>query len=127
MSILNLALQHVALDRNEMEEKYEQMVKNLSSLTAVRNQARLKDGLKEAFKKSMEPVVHLVNKRFSQMSLKGNPVKTLKGVSDEEITSILDITGVGFGADSPVATADTKSAELKKSKHLQVKQTKFIF
>ena len=127
MSILNLALQHVALDRNEMEEKYEQMVKNLSSLTAVRNQARLKDGLKEAFKKSMEPVVDLVNKRFSQMSLKGNPVKTLKGVSDEEITSILDITGVGFGADSPVATADTKSAELKKSKHLQVKQTKFIF
>ncbi|XP_052250554.1 uncharacterized protein LOC127857879 isoform X2 [Dreissena polymorpha] len=120
MSILNLALQHVALDRNEMEEKYEQMVKNLSSLTAVRNQARLKDGLKEAFKKSMEPVVDLVNKRFSQMSLKGNPVKTLKGVSDEEITSILDITGVGFGADSPVATADTKSAELKKSKHLQL-------
>ncbi|XP_052212795.1 uncharacterized protein LOC127847150 [Dreissena polymorpha] len=98
MSILNLALQHVALDRNEMEEKYEQMVKNLSSLTAVRNQARLK---------------------VSQMSLKGNPVKTLKGASDKEITSILDITGVGFGADSPVATADTKSAELKKSKHLQ--------
>ncbi|KAH3834179.1 hypothetical protein DPMN_107498 [Dreissena polymorpha] len=103
------------------------MDKNLSSLTAVRNQARLKDGLKEAFKKSMKPVVDLVNKRFSQMSLKGNPVKTLKGVSDEEITSILDITGVGFGADSPVATADTKSAELKTSKHLQVKQTKFIF
>ncbi|XP_052268364.1 uncharacterized protein LOC127869745 [Dreissena polymorpha] len=87
--------------------------------TNVRNQARLKDGLKEAFKKSMKPVVDLVNKRFSQMSLKGNPVKTLKGVSDEEITSILDITGVGFGADSPVATADTKSAELKTSKHLQ--------
>ncbi|KAH3879924.1 hypothetical protein DPMN_003835 [Dreissena polymorpha] len=89
-----------------MEEKYEQMVKNLSSLTAVRNQAR---------------------RKVSQMSLKGNPVKTLKGASDKEITSILDITGVGFGADSPVATADTKSAELKKSKHLQVKQTKFIF
>ncbi|XP_052780079.1 uncharacterized protein LOC128217176 [Mya arenaria] len=119
MSILNLALQHVALDRDEMESKYEKMVKNLSTLSSVRNQAKLKTGLKEAFEKSMESVVDKVNERFSQMTLKGNKIMAHKGLSDEEVLAFLDITAIGLGADSPVATLNTKSSDLKKSKHLQ--------
>ncbi|WAR22044.1 hypothetical protein MAR_016018 [Mya arenaria] len=108
MSILNLALQHVALDRDEMESKYKKMTKNLSTLSSVRNQAKLKTGLKEAFEKSMESVVDTVNERFSQMTLKGNKIMAHKGLSDEEVLAFLDITAIGHGADSPVATLNTK-------------------
>ncbi|WAR05775.1 hypothetical protein MAR_021144, partial [Mya arenaria] len=113
MSILNLALQHVALDRDEMESQYVKMVKNLSTLSSVRNQAKLKTGLKEAFEKSMESVVDKVNERFSQMTLKGNKIMAHKGLSDEEVLAFLDITAIGLGADSPVATLNTKNTECR--------------
>ncbi|WAR31111.1 hypothetical protein MAR_033653 [Mya arenaria] len=85
MSILNLELQHVALDRGEMEEKIEKMLRNKSSLSAVQNQARLSDGLKDGFTKGIEPVFTKVNKRFAKMSLKSNTIVRHNGAKDDDM------------------------------------------
>lgn len=120
MSILNLALQHVALDRSEMDEKFERMVKHLSTLSMVRNKAKLEAGFQEAFQNSMAPVIAKVNTRFAQMCLKGKNIITHEGMLEEEISPLLEILNVGLGTETPVASLETKSADLKKCKPLQV-------
>ena len=79
MSLLNLALQHVALSRSKMSQRMEDCIKNKFSLNAVRNATSSKLHLKEEYGKSMEGVVELINGRFSRMKLKGIPVTTYTG------------------------------------------------
>lgn len=85
MSVLNLALQHVALARNEMESKFEVAVKHKTTLGAIRNMANVKPGFRDAYKESIGNTMNLVNSRFKRMKLKEEPLEVYTGVLDEDI------------------------------------------
>ncbi|KAK3084947.1 hypothetical protein FSP39_021903 [Pinctada imbricata] len=97
MSILNFALQHCALARDEMPEQYEKMIKNKSTLNAIRNAAECNPGLKTAYAESMKGVLTTVKDRFQRMKLKGEPVKVYSGVKEllieECLKMVTDVTG----------------------------------
>ncbi|XP_045162284.2 uncharacterized protein LOC123527081 [Mercenaria mercenaria] len=107
MSILNLALQHVSLCREEMNEQSEKSLKGKSSLGALRNLADIKPGFKEAFKGSIGPVIKTVSDRFSRMKLKGTSLKVCAAASDEDIESDLDF--LKLVTSSPGASFDSSS------------------
>ena len=121
MSILNLALQHVALARKEMNSTYENAVKHKSTLSAVRNLANIKTGFREAFAESVGSVIELVNSRFKRMKLKNENLEVYTGMSDEDIQSSLDVVSQVLNS---VLTVDMPTTELRKVKNLQVNQTK---
>ena len=123
MSILNLALQHVALARSEMEKKYESKAKNKSSLTALRNLALYDPEFKEAFAQSMGDVRDLVNDRFSRMHLKEEPVITYKGASEEEIDGDLRI--VNTFTDSTISK-ENNTKDIRAADGFQVSKIPFV-
>lgn len=120
MSILNLALQHVALARKEMEPTYENAVKHKSTLGAVRNLANIKTGFKDAFAESVGSVIELVNSRFKRMKLKDEHLKVYTGIPDEEIQASLDVVGQVLNSN---LTVDMSTGDLRKVKNLQVNKT----
>ena len=77
MSILNLALQNVALQRESMPEEFEKCASDVSSLSELRNLASSKPEFKAAYLQSMQPVIDLLNGRFTRMKLKDSPLSTL--------------------------------------------------
>ncbi|KAK3092298.1 hypothetical protein FSP39_000976 [Pinctada imbricata] len=91
MSILNLCLQHVALSREEMDPKFERIMKQKNSINGVRNAAELKPELKTAYLESMNPVLDLLVERFKRMKLKGNQFLAYRGVSYEEMEECIDL------------------------------------
>lgn len=123
MSILNLALQHVALARKEMDERFEIAIKHKTTLGAIRNLANVKQGFKDAYMESIDDTIELVNSRFERMKLKDEPLKVYTGVSDEDIKAGLEVVSqvVHCNANTEMSTAD-----LRKVKELQVK-TRDIF
>ena len=123
MSILNLALQHVALARKEMDQRFEIAIKHKTTLGAIRNLANVKQGFKDAYMESIDDTIELVNSRFERMKLKDEPLKVYTGVSDEDIKAGLEVVSqvVHCNANTEMSTAD-----LRKVKELQVK-TRDIF
>ncbi|KAK3106649.1 hypothetical protein FSP39_024523 [Pinctada imbricata] len=117
MSILNYALQHVALSRTEMTESYERLLKNKSSLNAVRNCASKSPGLRQAFADSMDPVLQLMNERFARMKLKEEPFTVYRGVSDEEIDNALSVVRDVCHAEE--LSRESSSKDVKGCKDLQ--------
>lgn len=120
MSVLNLALQHSALARDEMTPEFEKMVKHSSSLNAVRNIANCKPGLTEAFLKSMTPVIQTVGKRFERMKLKGEPIKVFTGIKEFVIQRQMQIVNEVTHAPNSKVNTSASTKELCESKDLQV-------
>ena len=67
--VLNLALQNVAIERDEMVPHCEEMVSRNNSLTKLRQAAQGNAALKEAYTNSMASV-------FSRQDLKGSRLRT---------------------------------------------------
>ncbi|VDI69131.1 Hypothetical predicted protein [Mytilus galloprovincialis] len=85
MSILNLALQNVALERKESTEEMKKILKNCNSMAAVRSLAEKTPEVKTAWIESIEPVASLLRNRFLRLKLKDDPVKAMDPVRDDEI------------------------------------------
>lgn len=85
MSILNLALQNVALERKESTEKMNKVLKSCNSMADVRNLAEKTPEVKTAWIESVEPVASVLLYRFLRLKLKDDPVKALDPVIDQEI------------------------------------------
>lgn len=117
MSILNLALQHVALARNEMESEFEVDVKHKTTLGAIRNMANVKPGFKDAYKESIGDTINLVNSRFKRIKLKES-LEVYTGVLDEDIMAGLEV--VSQVVHSNVNTG-MSTGYLRKVKELQGK------
>lgn len=117
MSILNLALQHVALERKPMPENFEKKMKNKSSLGAVRNQAEYTEGFQEAYTESVRPVIDLVNDRFGRMNVKGVPLKTFNAASVPDIEHSLDVPKRVTSCDA--LTPESKTKDVRSCKQLQ--------
>ena len=97
MSILNLALQNVALQREPMPDDLEKCVSDVSTLSDLRGVASKKPEFRAAYLKSMQSVIDLLNGRFSRMKLKESLLTTYPGASDRDIeelfAEILQIDG----------------------------------
>lgn len=74
MSVLNLAMHHVALARNEMESKFKVTVKHKTTLGAMKNTANVKPGFSDAYKESIGYIVNFLNSKFERMKLKEEPM-----------------------------------------------------
>jgi hypothetical protein len=64
MSLLNIALQNTALQREKMEDQYEFKVKSLSSMKKIRDAAEKQPQLKTAIIESLEPVQAMLKFKF---------------------------------------------------------------
>lgn len=69
MSILNLALQGVSLERNTMDEVLENNLKGKNTLEEIRTSAEKNNLLKIGIKESIKPVQDLLNERTKRLSL----------------------------------------------------------
>lgn len=102
-----------------MPPNFENSVKHKSTLTAVRNLATVKPGLKDAFAESMNNVITLVNSRFQRMKCKDEHLKTFEGVPEEAINESLEIVNQILHTN---VTTEMNTADLRKVKHLQVQK-----
>lgn len=88
MSILNLALQNVALERKESREEMNKILKNCNNMAAVRTLAEKTPEVKTAWNDSIEPVASLLHIRFLRLKLKDEPLKAIDPVNDQEIDNL---------------------------------------
>ncbi|KAK3105417.1 hypothetical protein FSP39_024872 [Pinctada imbricata] len=88
MSILNLALQNVALERKAMSDDQEFRVKSLSTMKKRRDLAKKEPNMKEAMVSSVEPVIALLTQRFGRLKYQGEDVKVQDAASEDEISTI---------------------------------------
>ena len=91
MSLFNLALQNVALRRERMDEKSEAMMKSASSMKVVRMKADKTTTLKGNLLQAMQPVVELLNDRFSRLTWKEEKVQVHEPCSEEDIQNLQEI------------------------------------
>ena len=88
MSLFNLGLQNVALSRDKMEDKYEDAIKGTNSLAAIRAVGERVEGFEEAFAKSMQSPIKIIEERFEQLEWTGNRVQIYKASTPEELSSL---------------------------------------
>lgn len=73
MSILNLALQTVAIERSKMNDENEKLFKNLATMNSIRLKCEQNEQLKFGVKSAIEPVVELLDSLFARLKLKDKP------------------------------------------------------
>ena len=88
MSILNLAIQNVALERELMDVGFENLIRNKKNMKDVREKAKRNELLEFKYVKAMESPISIVTERFESMSLKEEKVKTYKAASKESIETM---------------------------------------
>lgn len=74
MSVLNLALQNIALERPSMGPQFEMQVKSAGSLKKLRNLADKNPRLKTAYEDSIGSTVGILKERFKKLKWKGENV-----------------------------------------------------
>jgi len=82
MSVLNLALQTVAIERSKMSDENEKVLKNLGSMSSIRLKSEQNDSLKAALQTSLEPVINTLNGLFSRLQLKEKTFMTGEAAND---------------------------------------------
>ena len=90
MSILNLALQNVSLERKLMDEESEKLVKNDNSVKAVRETIKGHPEMQQKIDESLKPVLDLLNNRFQRMKLKERQFRAADVATEAEMESVFD-------------------------------------
>ena len=85
MSTLNLGLQNVSLARSSMTHCLEQLLKNKSTLSEVREVIEKNPDLASSLQDSMSAPLIALSRRFQAMKVKGNPMKMGVPASDSRI------------------------------------------
>lgn len=116
MSVLNLALQHCALERDEMDKPFEDRVKYENTMQGIRNLAKMKDGFQAQYENSMKSCLNVLNKRFAQMSIKDRNIVTMPAESSENIEASLEPIKTLTGYNSNLS--ELSSPQLQKIKYL---------
>ncbi len=89
MSILNLALQIVSLERKAMDETSERLVKNDNSVKAVRETIKRHPEMHLKIE-SLQPVLDLLSTRFDRIKLKQRQFRAAHVVTEAEMESVFD-------------------------------------
>lgn len=122
MSILNLALQNVSLERCAMLDDQEFRVKSRSTMKARRDIALRQGDMKDALIQSVEPVITNVKARFGRLKYQEENVRIHDAAKDEEIDAICSLIDLFRDVDKPepVTLNDVKNRNsLKKFPMLQ--------
>lgn len=122
MSILNLALQNVSLERCAMLDDQEFRVKSRSTMKARRDIALRQGDMKDALIQSVEPVISNVKARFGRLKYQEESVRIHDAAKDEEIDAICSLIDLFRDVDKPepVTLNDVKNRNsLKKFPMLQ--------
>ena len=82
MSILNIGLQNVALQREASSDENEAHFRKCNSMAELREKY---PELKQAWLESVEPVQSTIRNRFLRLSLKGESFAALDPISDQDI------------------------------------------
>ena len=85
MLIFNIALQNVALMREESRSEVEQALRGANSMSEIRNKAAKNGDLKTAWIQSVNPLINLLEERTSKLTLKGKPFAVHKAATDDEV------------------------------------------
>lgn len=84
MSLLNLALQGIALERSPMAAEYEDLLKSCSSMAEIRETAAKTPSLQSAYVNSVQPCIDLIVSRFNRLSLKEERVCAMSSCADDD-------------------------------------------
>ena len=84
MSILNLGLQNVSLERKQGEEAIETKLKRCNSMADIRS----KEDLKEQWGQLLEPVQRIIEDRFSRLKLKDQFIRVIDPISEEAVDTL---------------------------------------
>lgn len=90
MSILNLALQNVSLERKEMDEEAEKLIKNKNNMQAVRDVIKSHPAMKQKVGDSLKPVTDLLDERFKRMKLKEYPFQVADVATESEMDHMFE-------------------------------------
>ncbi|XP_078662870.1 uncharacterized protein LOC144906461 isoform X2 [Branchiostoma floridae x Branchiostoma belcheri] len=91
MSILNIGLQNVALERKPLSEELEKLLTRAGSMADVRRLAQEHPELAEGWRCSIESVQALLLARFSRLALKDKPFQVMDPVSQTEIEELFEM------------------------------------
>ena len=91
MSLLNIALNGVSLERARMDDKFEMVLSRCNSMSEIRSKAKYNDGLKEAFSQSMAQPAQFIADRFGRLHLKDEQFTSKRNTtSTEELKSLFE-------------------------------------
>lgn len=87
MSILNLGLQNVSLERKSCEKKIEDALKNKNSMAEVRafHEENPNFRIRQGWTESLEEVKRTIQNRFVRLKLKDEPVQVFDPLNDQDI------------------------------------------
>lgn len=94
MSLLNLALQNVALERHPMPPEFELQAKSLHCLSHVRNSCHKNAALKAKYIESLTPPRTLIMERFKKLKWKGEKVHVQEASTLENIEETMELLKV---------------------------------
>ena len=89
-SLLNMGLQHVALDRTSMTDNMEDQMRRISCMRDARRLSDRSHAFKASLEASVQPVLTLLQERLSRLKLKGQRVEVSMAASDAEVTDFFD-------------------------------------
>ena len=116
MSILNLALQNVSLERKEMDKESEKVMKNKKNVKAVQDVIKSHPEMKSKVEGSLKPVTDLLDERFQRMKLKERQFKSAAVATDNEMESMFEEVKT---VDSSIQPDSLRSKDLAKAKDYQ--------
>ena len=118
MSILNLGLQGVALERKRVEDIFESKLKACGSVSDIRKVAEKVPRLKDAFTDSIQQPLLKVCDRLSHLHLKEEKVRCLLTTATEE--QLTELFEFAKKVDASLTYSDSTKAELLKKSNLQL-------
>lgn len=108
MSLLNLGLQNISLQRNAMDGNMEYMVKSASTLKKLRDLSERQPNVKTALEESLEPTLSLLKHRFSKLKLHDRRVVVHDAATLEEIQNISDLLDLFKDTEDSSSVIETK-------------------
>nr|XP_022308033.1 uncharacterized protein LOC111114036 [Crassostrea virginica] len=108
MSLLNLGLQNISLQRNAMDGSMEYMVKSASTLKKLRDLSERQPNVKTALGESLEPTLSLLKHRFSKLKLHDRRVVVHDAATLEEIQNISDLLDLFKDTEDSSSVIETK-------------------
>ncbi|XP_053379602.1 uncharacterized protein LOC128548528 isoform X2 [Mercenaria mercenaria] len=88
MSLLNIGLQNVALQRDKMSPEFEMIAKG-KSLKGLRNVAERNDKFKEQYSESTKVPITVIKQRFSKLKWKGENIIIHDATTEEEMETMI--------------------------------------
>ncbi|XP_056013095.1 uncharacterized protein LOC125679479 [Ostrea edulis] len=128
MSLLNLALQNVALERTAMSPNCEMQIKSVNSLKSLRNLASKNQRIKEEYTQAVGATLNILKERFKRLSWKGESVCVQEAASQEEMNALVEILKVldeNIQSDSNLSNLQSKAVDAFLESHSRSRQ--YIF